>query len=138
MALPIQQLALHVQNTTTHLQLASASLNLLAAAPPPALGGTPQWALDMQHEQKWEFYVMKVLLHNSTVAQHEHAEWSLARVLNSSSAHDNEPLTPLCTPFPRLPVPVIPPPPGPGAAANPPPAFAPGPIIVPAAHVLFH
>ncbi|KAJ7214491.1 hypothetical protein GGX14DRAFT_563307 [Mycena pura] len=44
MAQPIQQLALHVQNTTTHLQLASASLNALAAAPPAVLGpnGTPR------------------------------------------------------------------------------------------------
>lgn len=56
-----------LQNTVTHIQFASGSLNAIAAAPPSNLGGTPQWALDMIHENNWEFYVMKILNYNSSV-----------------------------------------------------------------------
>ncbi|KAJ7508646.1 hypothetical protein B0H11DRAFT_1966054 [Mycena galericulata] len=123
------------------MQLASNSLNDLDAASPPALGGIPQWAVDIQnllrHEQKWESHVIKVLLYNSDIAQREQAEWNLARILNSTCKRDAEPLTLLPLPLERLVVPDIPPPPVPGAAVNLPPIFDPVPVVIPAAHVLF-
>ncbi|KAF8214385.1 hypothetical protein K438DRAFT_2009333 [Mycena galopus ATCC 62051] len=138
MAVPIQQLAVHLQNTVTHLQLASGSLNTIAAAPTPNLGGTPQWALDMIHENKWEFYVMKIMNYNSSVDLQEQLAWSLARNQNATLNHDVLHLAPICLPLQRLAVPAIPAPPVPGAPANPPPIFvrpAPGPA--PAAHASF-
>ncbi|KAG5641675.1 hypothetical protein DXG03_004456 [Asterophora parasitica] len=138
MAVPIQQLAVHLQNTVTHLQLASGSLNAIAAAPPPNLGGTPQWVLDMIHENKWEFYVMKIMNYNSSVDLQEQVAWSLARNQNATLNHDVLHLTPICLPLQRLAVPAIPSPPVPGALVNPPPIFvgpAPGPA--PAAHASF-
>ncbi|KAJ7193255.1 hypothetical protein GGX14DRAFT_478890 [Mycena pura] len=137
MADPIQQLATHLQNTVTHLQLASGSLNLIAAAPDPNLGGTPQWALDMIHENKWEFYVMKIMNYNLSVDLKEQIAWSLARNQNSSLDRDILHLAPICLPFPRLAVPAIPAPPAPGAPANPPPVFVPPALAPPAAHALF-
>ncbi|KAJ7858834.1 hypothetical protein B0H14DRAFT_702973 [Mycena olivaceomarginata] len=121
-----------------HLQLASGSLNAIAATPPPNLGGTPQWALNMIHENKWEFYVMKILNYNSSVDLQEQVAWGLARNQNATLNHDVLHLAPLCLPLLRLAVPAIPAPPAPGAPANPPPIFvcpAPGPA--PAAHASF-
>ncbi|KAJ6534694.1 hypothetical protein DFH09DRAFT_1092017 [Mycena vulgaris] len=130
MAVPIQQLA---------VQLASGSLNTIAVGPPPNLGGTPQWALDMIHENKWEFYVMKIMNYNSSVDLQEQVAWSLARnQKNATLNHDVLHLAPLYLPLPRLAVPAILAPPAPGAPANPPPFFVlPGPGPAPAAHASF-
>ncbi|KAJ7277482.1 hypothetical protein C8J57DRAFT_1309380 [Mycena rebaudengoi] len=100
--------------------------------------GTPQWALDMIHENKWEFYVMKIMNYNSSVDRQEQVAWSLACTQNATLNHDVLRLAPICLPLLRLPVPAIPAPPAPGAPANPPPIFvlpAPGPA--PAPHALF-
>jgi hypothetical protein len=67
MAALIQDLALYVQNTMIHLQFASDSLTALVAV--PFLMALPQWMLDMQHEQKWDSHIIKILLHNSDIFQ---------------------------------------------------------------------
>ncbi|KAJ7304665.1 hypothetical protein DFH08DRAFT_985651 [Mycena albidolilacea] len=121
-----------------HLQLASGSLNAVATAPPPNPRGTPQWTLDMVHENKWQFYVMKILNYNSSVDLQEQVAWSLARNQNATLNHDVLHLAPLCLPLLRLDVPAIPAPPAPGAPANPPPVFVrPAPGSAPASHALF-
>ncbi|KAJ7603007.1 hypothetical protein B0H17DRAFT_1342251 [Mycena rosella] len=139
--LPIQQLAVHLQNTVTHFQLASGSMNAIAAAPPPNLGGTPQWALDMIHENKWEFYVMKIMNYNSSVDLQLEGQvaWSLARNQNATLTGNSDVLhfAPLYLPWPRFAIPAIPAPPAPGAPANPPPVFALPAAPAPAAHASF-
>ncbi|KAK7028274.1 hypothetical protein R3P38DRAFT_3189753 [Favolaschia claudopus] len=101
------------------------------------LDDTPQWALDMVHDNKWQFYISNKNFHNLSVDVKERDIWSSARAINGTLSNDNQLLVPLPLPLARVPPQVIPPPPAPGTPINHPPAFL-APSLVPGpAHALF-
>ena len=41
--------------------------NTLAASPPPALGGPPQWGIDLTFKTSWELYRLDVRDYNTAI-----------------------------------------------------------------------